>query len=382
MWGAAAIPQPVGPGAGFTFADPTPVMGMPAPGLAPVAPVIPGNVAPVPAASGALTTAAPNGPGAAPAGPQPVIPGQEGGRVRNAISRGREALGRVRERVSTPGSRGYNFVSDFAAGVSQPNEGRPLAAFLQGFAGAIGSSRGRAAAEAEAAAAAEERAYQRSRDAIEDARADRGEDRADRTLTLAERRAEQDAKIERERLAAENERNRLLNAKTAAEIAEMDRAAGGFLTGDDIHDINQLTINDYNARRAAVLGNGFVPLTIDQLDQLDAEALRFKTDLTEQYLLANGYTLEEYNAALGRGGATPAATGAAAPAAAGPAATAPVTLPAPLAGVITGDGTEARPLTGAAVNPSNIGAIAAMNRGRDIYYVDPATRRLMVVTVP
>ena len=381
MWGAAAIPQPAG-GAGFTFADPTPVMGMPAPGLAPVAPVIPGNVAPVPAASGALTTAAPNGSGAAPTGPQPVIPGQEGGRVRNAISRGREALGRVRERVSTPGSRGYNFVSDFAAGVSQPNEGRPLAAFLQGFAGAIGSSRGRAAAEAEAAAAAEERDYQRSRDALEDARADRSEDRADRTLTLAERRAATDAKIEQDRLAAERERNRLLNARTAAEIEEIERAASVLLTTEDLNEIETRTNAYLDSQRALAIGNGFMPLDQARIDEINADAEQFRADLTEQYLIANGHSPEDYAAVVPRGGAAAPPAPGAAPAAAGPAATAPVTLPAPLAGVITGDGTEARPLTGTAVNPSNIGAIAAINRGRDIFYVDPATRELMVLTVP
>lgn len=368
MWGAAAIPPTMPGAAGFTFADPTPVMGMPAPGLAPVSPVIPGGAPATPAASGALTTAASNGSGAAPTGPQPVIPGQEGGRARNAISRGREALGRVRERVSTPGSRGYNFVSDFAAGVSQPNEGRPLAAFLQGFAGAIGSSRGRAAAEAEAAAAAEERAYERSRDAIEDARADRGEARADRTLTLAERRAEQDAKLERDRIAAENERNRLLNAKTAAEIAELERAANTFLTTDDIYDINRLTIDDYNARRAAVLGNGFVPLNVTQLDQLDEEALQFKADLTEQYLLANGFTPEDYAAARGRSAATPPAAGAPAPGAPAPAAAGPAPAPMTFPGV-GGAGTQAAPYVGA--TPSQVRqAFNAAPSGAYVFYVD------------
>lgn len=220
MWGAAAIPPVVPGGGGFTFADPTPVMGMPAPGLAPVAPVIPGKVAPVPAASGALTTAAPNGSGAAPTGPQPVIPGQEGGGARNAISRGREALGRVRERVSTPGSRGHSFVTDFAAGVSQPNEGRPLAAFLQGFAGAIGSSRSREAGQAAAAAEAERLAYDRARDADETAY-DRGRDA-----------------IEDERWTRENDRAEraaeYANLKTEAEIRRIEREAERVLSPENI----------------------------------------------------------------------------------------------------------------------------------------------------
>lgn len=273
MWGAAAIP-PTMPGAGgFTFADPTPVMGMPAPGLAPVAPVIPGGAPTTPAASGALTTAAPNGLGAAPAGPQPVIPGQEGGRVRNAISRGREALGRVRERVSTPGSRGYNFVSDFAAGVSQPNEGRPLAAFLQGFAGAVGNSRGRAAAEAEAAAAAEERAYQRSRDADETAY-ERGRDT-----------------IEDERWRTENARAErtaeYANLRTEAEVLRIEREADRVLSPSEVISA-RTTANNWLNTQLDSYDNGITGVDANTRDLLTRQADNMYADLLEDAI--NGRT--------------------------------------------------------------------------------------------
>lgn len=359
MWGAAAIPGTPPTGTGFTFASPIPAIGTPVPSLGPVAPVIPATTpAPIPAA----------GVGAAPAAtaPAPVIPGNPsagGGPVRNALSR-------VRERVSTPGSRGHSFVTDFAAGVSQPNEGRPLAAFLQGFAGAIGSSRGRQAAQAEAAAAAEERDYQRGRDARDDARADRGEDRADRTLTLAERRAETDAKLERDRIAAENERNRLLNAKTAAEIAEIERAATTYLTPDDLNDIETQT-NDYIAAQTKLAqGNAFVELDETEIDAINADAAQYRADLTEQYLLANGFTPEDYAAARGRTG-----TAAAAPAAA-------VDLtPLPRISGMDGVGTETQPYTGSTVNAAEIRRLAEANKGREIFFVDPATGTVMSVRI-
>jgi len=361
MWGQ--------PNAGFTFADPSPLIGRPVPGPGPVAPVIPGAAPQIaPAGPPAVQTAA----GAAtPSGPQPIVPGQP---VRNAISRGREALGGLRERTGQPGPA-RDFVSDFAAGVSQPTQGGPLAAFLQGFAGAVGNDRSREAARAAAAAEAEEREYQRSRDAREDARLDRGEDRADRTLTLAERRAANDAKIEQDRLAAERERNRLLNAKTAAEIATLERAANSLLTTDDLNDIEMRTNAFLDSQRALAIGNGFMPLEQDRIDEINAMAEQYKAELTEQYLIANGYGPEDYAAVAPRAGGAPA--GAAAPGAPG-ATLAP--LP-PIPGM-TGNGTQTQPYAGESVNPSTIRQVASQNRGRDIFFVDPATGQLMVVNVP
>lgn len=207
---AAASPTALPGGPGFTFANPTPVVGMPVPSAGPVAPVIPGSTtAPTPAAA---TAAAPGGGGAA--APAPVIPGG-GGRVRNAISRGREALGRVRERVSESGPA-RNFVSDFAAGVAQPTEGGPLAAFLGGFARAVGSDRARSAAEAEAAAAAEETNYQRGRDTVEDQQWAAEQEREQRNDEYANLRTQAEIRrIERE-AARELSPGEVINARTAA----------------------------------------------------------------------------------------------------------------------------------------------------------------------
>jgi hypothetical protein len=335
------------------------------PGLTPAA-------AAAPVVAPASTPAAP----ASTATPAPVGTGRRP--IRDAINNIRD---RTQPSATGEARPGRDFVSDFAAGVAQPTQGGPMAAFLGGFAGAVGSDRAREAARAAAAVDAEERAYQREQDALSNKRDDAAGRRADRTLTLTEQRDQRaadqaalDSKNERARLEADAERNRLLNAKTAAEIAGLDRAAQALLTPGDLQDINTQSTNFYNARRQALIGNGFMPLNAEQLASLDAEYQQFKADLTEQYLVANGHDPAEA-ARLGGDAAV-------APAAATPPPGPDTATPLPTIPGLTGVGTQEQPYTGASVNPTSIRTLAQQNPGRDIYFVDPATHQLMVVNVP
>lgn len=272
---AAPSPTALPGGPGFTFANPAPVIGRPVPAPGPVAPVIPA----APPAAAAAASPAPAG-GAAPA---PVIPGSAGGgRVRNAISRGREALGRVRERVGTTGPA-RDFVSDFAAGVSQPTEGGPFAAFLGGFARAVGNDRAREASRAAAAAAADETNYQRSRDQIEDERWNIENERATRTAEYA-------------------------NLRTQAEVRRIEREAERELTPAEIISA-RTTANNWLNTQLDSYDNGISGVDADTRERLTRQADSMYADLLNDAINGRaGGTVAGTTPGPGSTGATGGAT--------------------------------------------------------------------------